>query len=110
MNKDCPAVAQIKSLGAIPFCQTNVPQTMMSLQCSNPVYGATGNPYDRERDSGGSSGGEGALIGDKASIVGLGNDVGGSLRNPAALCGIVSLKPTIGRHISQLEVINQLNN
>ena len=63
-----------------------------------------GNPHDPTRECGGSSGGEGALIGGGGSVLGLGNDVGGSLRNPAALCGAVTLKPTYGRHITQFGV------
>ena len=65
-KEDCPLVTMIKSLGGVPFCKTNVPQQMMSLQCSNPIYGTTCNPHSRDddpRECGGSSGGEGALIG-----------------------------------------------
>ena len=80
------------ALGAVPFCQTNVPQTMCTIQCSNPLYGETGNPWDKGRECGGSSGGEGCLIGAGASVLGLGSDYGGSVRSPAALCGICSLR------------------
>ena len=59
-----------------------------------------GNPYDYDREVGGSSGGEGSLIGGGGSILGIGSDIGGSLRCPAALCGISSLRPTKGRDIS----------
>ena len=62
----------------------------------------SGNPYDHEREVGGSSGGEGSLIGGGGSILGVGSDIGGSLRCPAALCGIASLRPTKGRDISLL--------
>merc|ERR1712136_295275 len=72
----------------------------MGYQCSNPCFGATGNPYDYLREVGGSSGGEGSLIGGGGSILGIGSDIGGSLRCPAALCGISSLRPTKGRDIS----------
>lgn len=95
-------VDQMIRLGAIPFCMTNVPQSMFSIQTSNPMFGHTGNPHDPERECGGSSGGEAALIAGGGSILGLGNDIGGSLRNPAALCGCYSLKPTYGRHLSQI--------
>lgn len=97
-------VQQLISLGAVPFCHTNVPQTMYSLQSSNPIYGATGNPFDKNRECGGSSGGEGALVGGGGSVLGVGNDVGGSVRSPAALCGIYSLRPTHGRHLTQIRV------
>ena len=97
----------IKKLGGVPFCKTNVPQSMMSIQCSNPIYGTSSNPHSQPgnpRECGGSSGGEGALLGGRGSILGLGSDIGGSLRSPVAFCGAVSLKPTAGRHLSQLGV------
>ena len=93
----------IKKLGGVPFCKTNVPQSMMSLQCSNPIYGTSSNPHSQPgnpRECGGSSGGEGALLGGRGSILGLGSDIAGSLRSPVAFCGAVSLKPTAGRHLS----------
>ena len=101
MDYDCPMVKTLKSFGGVPFCLTNVPQTMLSLQCSNPAFGATGNAFDPEREAGGSSGGEGSLLGSGGSILGIGNDIGGSVRNPAIFNGIYSLKPTHGRHLSQ---------
>jgi len=104
VTSDCPAVELLRKLGALPFCKTNVPQVMYSLQCSNPLYGTTENPYKRGREAGGSSGGEGALVGGGGSVLGLGSDIGGSLRNPPAFCGAFSLKPTVGRHLSQLGV------
>ena len=67
---------------------------MHSFETSNDVYGKTCNPYNLSRISGGSSGGESALIASKGSILGVGNDIGGSVRNPAAFCGIYSIKPT----------------
>ena len=103
---DCPAVALVKKLGGIPFCKTNVPQGMVSLQCSNPIYGTTTNPHMTDRESGGSSGGEGALIGGGGSILGLANDIGGSLRNPAAFSGAYTLKPTASRGLSQDGVVD----
>ena len=106
VTEDALAVELMKSFGAIPYCLTNVPQSMFSLQCSNPLYGVTGNALDPGREAGGSSGGEGSLIGSGGSILGLGSDVGGSLRNPAVFNGIYSLKPTYGRHLSQLGVRN----
>jgi len=104
-DEDSPAVKLVKKLGGIPYCKTNVPQAMYSLQCSNPIYGTSMNPHGNNRECGGSSGGEGALIGGRGSILGIGSDVGGSLRNPAAFCGLYSLKPTAGRHLSQLGVV-----
>ena len=87
----------MKELGAVPFCLTNVPQTMNTYACSNPVFGLTTHPMDKTRTPGGSSGGEGALIGAGGSILGLGSDIGGSLRVPAHFCGLAALKPTTGR-------------
>lgn len=102
---DSPVVMLIKKLGGVPFCKTNVPQVMYSLQCSNPIYGTTSNPHGVGRECGGSSGGEGALIGGGGSVLGVGSDIGGSLRNPAAFCGCYSLKPSGGRHLSQMGVV-----
>ena len=90
-------IQTMKELGAIPFCITNIPQTMLSYACSNPVYGCTTNPHDSQRTPGGSSGGEACLIAQGGSILGLGSDVGGSLRIPAHFCGITAIKPTQGR-------------
>jgi len=93
-SEDSHFVAALKELGAIPFCLTNVPQTMVSYACSNPVFGATQNPWCKGRSPGGSSGGEAALIAAGGSILGIGSDVGGSLRIPAHFSGCVGLKPT----------------
>jgi len=96
-KEDCSFVAGIKELHGVPFCTTNIPQTMLSWSCSNPVYGNTANPHDKTRTPGGSSGGEAALIAAGGSILGLGSDIGGSLRIPAHFSGICGLKPTNGR-------------
>ena len=95
--RDSSFVSAIKELHAVPFCLTNVPQTMISFGCSNPVYGTTANPHDLTRTPGGSSGGEAALIAAGGSVLGLGSDVGGSLRVPAHFSGVCGLKPTNGR-------------
>ena len=95
--RDCSFVLALKELHAVPFCLTNVPQTMISFGCSNPVYGETVNPHDRTRSPGGSSGGEAALIAAGGSVLGLGSDVGGSVRVPAHFSGVCGLKPTTGR-------------
>jgi len=96
-QEDCSFVRALKDLHAIPFCLTNIPQTMVSYSCSNPVYGNTANPHDHTRTPGGSSGGEAALIGAGGSILGIGSDVGGSLRIPAHFSGVCGLKPSLGR-------------
>ncbi|VDL75786.1 unnamed protein product [Nippostrongylus brasiliensis] len=78
----------------IPFVQTNVPQSLLSYHCSNPVYGTTSNPLDKERTPGGSSGGESAIIAAGGSIIGIGGDVGGSIRIPCHFTGIAGIKPS----------------
>lgn len=94
---DDPYVARYRAAGAIPLAKTNLPQFMFFTECDNPLYGRTENPWNGERSCGGSSGGEGAIIGAAASPLGLGNDIGGSLRIPAAFCGIAAIRPTAGR-------------
>ncbi|CAJ0602872.1 unnamed protein product [Cylicocyclus nassatus] len=91
---DCVMVQQIKLLGMIPYVQTNVPQSLLSYSCSNPVYGTTTNPVDKTRTPGGSSGGESAIIGAGGSIIGIGGDVGGSIRIPCHFTGIAGIKPS----------------
>lgn len=70
---------------------------IFSYDCSNPIYGQTVNPHNLQKTSGGSSGGEGALIGGGGSPLGIGTDIGGSIRIPASFCGICGFKPTTGR-------------
>ncbi|XP_076441093.1 fatty-acid amide hydrolase 1-like [Babylonia areolata] len=94
---DAVVVQVFKRHGAVPFVRTNTPQAMLSMTCSNPIFGVTLNPHNTSRGPGGSSGGEGAILGGGASILGLGTDVGGSVRIPAAFCGACALKPTLGR-------------
>ena len=71
-DRDAEVVRVLKSLGAVPFCRTNLPQSCLSFDCSNPIFGVTTNPRDATRGPGGSSGGEGALIGGGGSIMGFG--------------------------------------
>ena len=80
-----PIVDAVIEAGCIPFVKTNVPQTLLSYECSNPLWGATTNPHNSRFTCGGSSGGEAALIASQGSIFGIGNDIGGSLRIPAHL-------------------------
>ncbi|XP_064003695.1 fatty-acid amide hydrolase 1-like isoform X2 [Pogoniulus pusillus] len=102
--EDSVVVQVLKRQGAIPFVKTNVPQSLVSYDCRNILFGQTLNPLLYTRSPGGSSGGEGALIGGGGSILGIGTDVGGSLRFPAAFCGICALKPT-GNRLSKKGVI-----
>lgn len=94
---DAPLVAVAKQQGAIVLGKTNVPQLLLSMESENPIWGATVNPWKSDRTPGGSSGGEAAVIAAGASPLGIGTDIGGSIRNPAAWCGICGLKPTAGR-------------
>ncbi len=93
---DATAVARMRRAGAIPMGVTNVSELCMWMESNNHVYGRTGNPYNTERTAGGSSGGEGAIIGSGGSPFGLGSDVGGSIRMPAFFNGVFGHKPTGG--------------
>lgn len=90
-------VNHLLDAGAVLFVKTNVPQTMLAFECSNPLWGRTLNPYSPLYTCGGSSGGEGALLAMDGSALGIGSDIGGSLRIPATYCGIYSFKPGYGR-------------
>jgi Asp-tRNA(Asn)/Glu-tRNA(Gln) amidotransferase A subunit family amidase len=85
------------SLGAVLYCKTNVPLTMMALDSHNNVFGRTMNPANKQLTAGGSSGGEGALIAMRGSILGVGTDIGGSIRVPALCNGLYGVKPSHGR-------------
>lgn len=100
-QQDSVLVEVLKRQGAIPFVKTNLPQGLLNYDCGNPIYGQTVNPHNLQKTSGGSSGGEGALIGGGGSVLGIGTDIGGSIRIPASFCGICGFKPTTGRLSSQ---------
>jgi fatty acid amide hydrolase 2 len=93
---DAPTVARLRAAGAIPIGITNVSELCMWFESSNRVYGRTNNPYDPRRIVGGSSGGEGAIVGAGASPFGLGADIGGSIRMPAFFNGVFGHKPSAG--------------
>ncbi|XP_074858724.1 fatty-acid amide hydrolase 1-like [Carettochelys insculpta] len=95
--EDSLVVQVLKRQGALPFVKTNVPQGLLTFDCNNLIFGQTLNPLDHTKTPGGSSGGEAALIGSGGSVLGIGTDLGGSLRIPAAFCGICTLKSTGGR-------------
>ncbi|KAH0618656.1 hypothetical protein JD844_018053 [Phrynosoma platyrhinos] len=97
---DAVVVQVLKHQGAIPFVKTNVPQSLLSYDCSNLIFGQTVHPLDHTKTPGGSSGGEGALIKSGGSILGIGTDIGGSIRIPAGFCGICGFKTT-GNRISK---------
>jgi amidase len=79
--------------GAVLYCKTNVPQTLMALDSDNNVFGRVLNPRNRKVTAGGSSGGEGALLAMRGSVLGVGTDVGGSIRIPAMCNGLYGVKP-----------------
>lgn len=91
---DAPIVAQLKKQGAIIIGISNMPEFGPAFETDNDVYGRTNNPYDMNKTSGGSSGGEAALIASGGSAAGIGTDGGGSIRVPAHFCGIAGHKPT----------------
>jgi fatty acid amide hydrolase 2 len=91
---DATAVARLRAAGAIPLGVTNLSELCMWMESNNNVYGRSNNPYDPSRIVGGSSGGEGAIVGAGASPFGLGSDIGGSIRMPAFFNGVFGHKPT----------------
>jgi len=95
--EDATLVARLRAAGAIPIARTNLPDLLFAFESDNLLFGATKNPHDLTRTAGGSSGGEAALIAAGGSPMGLGSDAAGSVRLPAAFCGIASIKPTSGR-------------
>ena len=92
-----PVVERMLAAGAIPIGRTNLPELGLRIDTSNPLRGRTGNAWDPTLTPGGSSGGEGSAIGSRMSPLGLGNDIGGSLRAPAFCNGVVGLRPTMHR-------------
>ncbi|ORY29336.1 amidase signature domain-containing protein [Naematelia encephala] len=90
-------VKLFRAAGGIPFCKSNIPQTLLAFECQNPVFGASTNPFDSTRVPGGSSGGEAVLVALRGTPLGWGTDVGGSLRIPAHFSGCCGLKPVLGR-------------
>jgi len=94
---DAPVVSHLKQAGAIPIGRTNLPDYGLRWHTCNDLRGATLNPWDPSRTPGGSSGGEAAAIATGMSPLGVGNDMGGSVRYPSQCCGITALKPTFGR-------------
>jgi len=93
---DAPVTERMKAAGAIPIARTNLPDFGLRVHTDSSLHGLTRNPHHPGRTAGGSSGGEAAGIATGMSPLGLGNDIGGSLRNPAHCCGIASIKPSVG--------------
>jgi len=96
-NSDAGIVRALRRAGAIIIGRTNVPQLLLSHETRNPVFGVTNNPHSAKHCPGGSSGGEAAALAAGFSTLGVGTDIGGSIRVPAHFCGIAGLKPTLDR-------------
>ncbi|KAI5861571.1 amidase [Durotheca rogersii] len=96
-KEDALVVQCLEEAGAVVFARTTQPQTLMHIETSNNLYGVTVNPHNTTLTAGGSTGGEGALIALRGSLLGIGTDIGGSIRAPAANNGIFGYKPTTMR-------------
>jgi fatty acid amide hydrolase len=116
-ERDDLYVARMREAGAIVLGKTNVAQVLMYIESDNPLYGRSKNPWNLDRATGGSSGGQAAILAAGGTPLGIGTDIGGSLRFPAAFCGIASIKPTAGRtpdagrfsvHIGQQAILSQV--
>lgn len=96
-SENSALVDLLLDLGAVLYCKTNVPQTMMTADSENNVFGRTLNPHNTSLTAGGSSGGEGALVAFRGSPLGVGTDIAGSIRIPSLCCGVYGFKPTADR-------------
>jgi len=96
-TEDSVVVKQYLKAGGIPIVRGNVPQSALSIHCANLVFGEAKNPLQPERSTGGSSGGDAGMVAARCVPLGVGSDIGGSLRFPASFCGIYGFKPTQSR-------------
>ncbi|VAW90028.1 Amidase [hydrothermal vent metagenome] len=96
-KSDATVVKRLKEAGAIVLGKTNLPQLASDVQCWSPLFGRTNNPWNRELTSGGSSGGSAAAVAMSFSFLDIGSDLAGSIRIPAAYCGVAGLKATENR-------------
>lgn len=96
-TEDAPAVERLRAAGAVMLARTNMPDLGLRMNTESSLYGATHNPWRHGFTVGGSSGGEGAALATGMSPLGVGSDIGGSLRSPAFCCSVASIKPSRGR-------------
>ena len=96
-DRDGTVAARVRAAGAIVIGKTNVASWLYDVQTDSELFGRTNNPWDRRRTPGGSSGGSAAVVAAGISPIEVGSDLGGSVRIPAAFCGVVGFKPTEGR-------------
>ena len=96
-NEDSVPVARLRANGAVVLGKTNTPEFTLSFATDNRLFGRTCNPWDLNRSPGGSSGGAAAIVAAGGAAIELGSDLGGSIRVPAAFCGVVGMKPSAGR-------------
>ena len=96
-KRDAALVTLLREAGAVILGRTNLSQTMLFAEASNPLFGRTNNPWSAAHTPGGSSGGEGAAIAAGMSPLGIGTDIGGSIRTPCHFSGICGIKPTLDR-------------
>ncbi|MFD2629000.1 amidase [Oceanobacillus kapialis] len=99
-REDAPVITRLQEAGAVIMGKTNTPALCFSQETDNRLYGRTNNPWDPARTAGGSSGGEGAILAAGGSPVGIGSDIGGSIRFPAHFNGVIGFKPGMYRGLS----------
>ena len=100
-ERDAVMVTMLREAGAVILGRTNLSQTMLFAESRNPIYGQTANPFSLDHTPGGSSGGEAAAVAAGLSPLGLGTDIGGSIRTPCSFTGITGFKPTLDRLASR---------
>lgn len=107
-EKDAAVVTLLKNEGAIVLARSNMPEFSVGPETHNLVFGRTNNPLNKKRTAGGSSGGEAALVATGSTVLGIGTDFGGSIRIPAAFCGLTGFKP-VSNAVSKQGIFPRFN-